>query len=537
MQSVCFMNWKCAYSLYWLSSGEGLESSMTGRADTKSADFHILPPAPSLELEETTPSDRLEYELTAVREVLTHDLSDILPLAKDHLSDATTDAEELHGGLAPIFSEDLAVVSSVVKAAGGGVKVVDMHSKVESLETAETLKHEVSTLLLEEDVRAHVSVIQLEVAKQKSHRKWHSKELDVCSSIGVGSEPGPDKHLTVKPAVPGPSVSYTSLLRVPKEAGGSSVCDHSTSQTPQPTEEVTEGRIVGHRKGDMTISSLQLLAAVYNGDSEADEDDEKIERREEIAEEINVVGFPHLGTGGRLIDSVGLSADAPWDGISRSLPAVQCSSSVKQDCKDKSCAFTSRNVVSVSDSMARVFSPGGLLQQGVHKGTCMTSIHRDGLPYGDGLQFTASLMPSEKKSDGLKTVLNKEREEFQPDVEVEHVEKHVIEVKGHQACTEGSPRSTAVSNNNSVGPMEADNRSTWQALGCSTIFPSDVANEGMLVEVEETQLHSESATGLFLKGAARPRLLCLEHAVVAQQQLELIGGAHVIIICHSSKFA
>lgn len=38
-----------------------------------------------------------------------------------------------------------------------------------------------------------------------------------------------------------------------------------------------------------------------------------------------------------------------------------------------------------------------------------------------------------------------------------------------------------------------------------------------------------------LKGAARPRMLCLEHAVAAQKRLESIGGATVIIICHSSR--
>jgi hypothetical protein len=37
------------------------------------------------------------------------------------------------------------------------------------------------------------------------------------------------------------------------------------------------------------------------------------------------------------------------------------------------------------------------------------------------------------------------------------------------------------------------------------------------------------------RGASTPQVLCLEHAVDAQRQLEPLGGSHVLVIFHSSK--
>ncbi|XP_024380326.1 uncharacterized protein [Physcomitrium patens] len=53
--------------------------------------------------------------------------------------------------------------------------------------------------------------------------------------------------------------------------------------------------------------------------------------------------------------------------------------------------------------------------------------------------------------------------------------------------------------------------------------------------VQSSQIGSSAPNRLqILKGAARPRVLCLEHAIAAQKRLESIGGGTVILICNFS---
>lgn len=80
-----------------------------------------------------------------------------------------------------------------------------------------------------------------------------------------------------------------------------------------------------------------------------------------------------------------------------------------------------------------------------------------------------------------------------------------------------------------VGGLEA------QAFECATLAVQHSSEITCMKDYIQEGFDKSADTLTLVDASLKPRVLCLEHAVDAQQRLESVGGAHVLIVCHSGS--
>lgn len=336
--------------------GSSLTGVLSAKADTTRPDFHILPSpevAPLLESlnksAETSCKDKQGEATSLTKDTEGHVSS------TNFVKKSPPGAEVSNMCSTPSSADECGVLNGMVWEDACGSNLHGVHVVSEENQTLEVLKGQSLKTPLDEKV-----IVLAKVNGCTSRNLLHSDESGLfpiidCSQPAVTTAVSPFSGLDVssKRASQGPPVSSGQEI-------SSSARQHIDDAMPRSK--------IGKPNGDKTISSLQLLATIYNGDSETDEADDKDENREDLAEEVSVVGIPHIGSGGRRLDHVGLSADAPWDSISRDIPGIDGApifATHWQDCGVQICRFTNHDVPSTSQAMAKIFSPGGLLVAGL----------------------------------------------------------------------------------------------------------------------------------------------------------------------------
>jgi hypothetical protein len=230
-----------------------VSGALPGKADKKSADFHMLPNVevqPLLELEGTTPdvyTDALYEDQTEEPEVWTPELKECPTTYKDCSNDATLDAEIPRSGHASAVSER------------------DEYFSPEVAKTASFVGNDGVTL------NNNIVGDAMEVDKQS---------YEIISGLGS--------------AVSGDHIAQVT-------DSGATNCGFKRTEL----EPVADG----------ALSSLQLLAAAYDGDSDIDEDDEI-----EHGKTGNIVGSPLTGPTMHTADLSDLASEQ------RPASPVECSS-------------------------------------------------------------------------------------------------------------------------------------------------------------------------------------------------------------------
>ncbi|KAG0623807.1 hypothetical protein M758_3G203900 [Ceratodon purpureus] len=517
--------------------GKGVINSVSGvlpgKADKKSADFHMLPNVevqPLLELEGTTPdvyADALFEDQTEEPEVWTPELKECPTTYKDCSHDATMDAEIPQSGQASAISErDEYFPPEVAKApplvGNDGVTLNDVVGDV------------------------------MEVAKE-------NHEII----------PGLDS------AVSGDHIGQTTN-------SGATKCGLQRIELKPVANEA--------------LSSLQLLAAAYDGDSDIDEYDEidhgnagnnvgshltgPTMHTADLADlasgaspiaysrlvspslnrEINPRSPTSKDSKAVLMLSPSGSQTLALKGTNSSLVELSeehLNSGIELDCCERVCNTPQETVRIVIEPSS--FQPYDKTKNG-------ETVARDEAKQKSAMSFgecvTCSL-PHEDFFDSFEEGALKSVDNGTMELEIssEKNDIHVSCDENSKSCTFVTPESELESNEPAGVPcssiVEAGSLlaegSSVTTDSCSTKLGEAPDNCGSLVvvcatkhphmngveeargAVEPMPVESNAPNQLqILKGAARPRMLCLEHAVAAQRSLELRGGGTVIIICHSS---
>lgn len=335
--------------------GSSLTGVLSAKADTTRPDFHILPSpevAPLLESlnksAETSCKDKQGEATSLTKDTEGHVSS------TNFVKKSSPGAEISNMCSTPSSADKCGVLNGMVWEDACGSNLQGVHVSEEN-ETTEVLKGQSLKIPLDEKV-----IVPAKVNGCTSRNLLHSDESGLCPIIDSSQ---PAVTTAVSP-FSGLDVSSKRASQGPPVSSGQEI---SSSARQQHIDDAMPRSKIGKPNSDKTISSLQLLATIYNGDSETDEADDKEENKEDLAEEVSVVGIPHIGSGGRRLDHVGLSADAPWDSISRDVPGIDGApifATHWQDCGVQICRFTNHDVPSTSQAMAKIFSPGGLLVAG-----------------------------------------------------------------------------------------------------------------------------------------------------------------------------
>lgn len=337
--------------------GSSLTGVLSAKADTKTPDFHILPSpqvAPLLEspnkLAETSCKDKQGDATCLTKDVEGHVSS------TNFVKKSSLGAEISNMCSTPSPADKCVISNGMVTEDAGDSNRLGAHVASEENQTVEVLKGRPLKTPLDEKV-----IVLANINGCTSRNLLHSDESGL-GPIADGSQPA--VTTTVSP-FSGLDGSSKRTSQGPSVSSGQEI---SSSERQQHIDYAMPRSKIGKSNGEKTVSSLQLLATIYNGDSETDEADDTEENGEDLAEEVSVVGIPHIGSGGRRLDYVGLSADAPWDSISRDLPGIDEApifATHWQDCGVQICRITNHDVPSTSQAMAKIFSPGGLLIAGL----------------------------------------------------------------------------------------------------------------------------------------------------------------------------
>lgn len=561
---------------------KGHDSSLTGllpgKADKKSADFHMLPTTvgvmPSPELEETTTPDQDtdgsydENQNEREPEIWTPDLKEECPSTKDCSNEALTlDTEVLDAGLASASTEGENIYLCEVDKVQVTCEGVDRYN------------------CTEED--------SSEVGKQND---------EVVS--------GPTNQLS-----------------------NSSKCKVITYKALIP-------EIIASNPGEgTTLSSLQLLAFAYDDDSDLDDGDE--EENGNNVEEVTVVSTPLLESNRHTFAPSNNCLQTSSSALVECQSAVVTTdkyeaqdvssllATVKNDAEvDKNCASTSfgasedtgavvlahsdgcldpplaMHLLDICESSPSVttfssrtgidIAPTGKVeseivgankQGGLTLERVSTTLDIVAVPVSAGVSFVDEVkhQPVLRLGECVTCSLPHDSffdsfEEAAPNVAMKSGTSSMaldscskmIEVVQPPGCEVVNVPSVITSppdhnnNNNNVvvaegclqqgGELcdrEAENGSTIMSnvvdmcksgeamdihIGGVKHITTSGPSEGQFGNAEPIHVDSVLNQSQAFKGAARPRVLCLEHAVLAQQRLVSIGGANVIVVCHSGEF-
>lgn len=489
-----------------------LSGVLPGKADKKSADFHMLPNVevqPLLELEGTTPDifiDNLYEDQTEEPEVWTPDLKECPTAYKDCSNDATLDAEIPRSGQTSAVSERDEYFSPEVAKA---VSSVDNDGVTPNNSVGDAT----------------------EVEKQN---------YEILS--GRGS------------AVSGDPMAQIS------NAGATNCCIKRIESKP-----VAEG----------TLSALQLLAAAYEDDPDVDDYDEV-----ENGDAGNFVGGPSPNS--EIISSLLISKDSKPNAepseimLSTSgsqtlalkgtvsslveLSEEHLKSGAEMDNCKRTCGTpeeTARSLIGSSSRQPNDKNKDGEIaardeakqKPALSFGECVTcSLPHDS--FFDSFEEAAlksvenGTMELENSSEKNDIVVSCDENSktcalVAPESDLESNEPVGVPCTSIvEACCLLAEGSSVTTDSCSIKLGEAlDNCASLAVTGAIQLRNANGVGEACGV-AEPMQIELSVPNQLQnLKGAARPRMLCLEHAVAAQKRLEPIGGATVIIICHSSEHA
>ncbi|KAJ7569378.1 hypothetical protein O6H91_01G075600 [Diphasiastrum complanatum] len=247
---------------------------------------------------------------------------------------------------------------------------------------------------------------------------------------------------------------------------------------------------------DTTLTSLQLLAAAYDNESESDDD-------ESFSDEGNPLCFLPDSILGDNVDAVGLSADAPWESVVR--PLSEMENTTVSEVGKIGPAISLPKMSPGVELLDRNFIFKGLLIPETDAGTLEMPVLKDNVPYRDtdettsGVVHGTSLIETEVSKSTRKTST--------------HGEKNV----GVKDIASAEHKSSETS----------DDQSIPDHLSClnKELLPNEKDGIGAVNSI---------CNGWQGHDLARPRIMCLEHAYKAQLQLQSRGGGHVLVIFHPS---
>ena len=516
---------------------------LPGKADKKSADFHMLPNVevqPLLELEGTTPdvyTDVLYEDQTEEPEVWTPELKECPTTYKDCSNDATLDAtldaEIPRSGQASAvserdeyFSPEVAKGASFVGNDGvlhnnsvGDVMEVDKQSHEiiselgSAVSGAQTTNAGVTNYCgeLEPVAEGALSSLQLLAAAYDCDSdidEYDEIENGTAGNI-VGSPPtGPTMHTVdlsglvsgQRPASPvGCYLSFVSPSLI-NEINSSSPISKNLKVNVEPSEIMMlspSGSQTLALKGT-TSSLVELSEEHLKSGVELDSCERAFDTLEETARTLIEPSSRQLN-------------DKTKDGETRA----------REEAKQKS-AMSFGECVTCSlphDSFFDSFEEAAL--KSVDNGTLElenSSEKNDILVSYDENSKTGALVAPESDLESNEPV-------GVPCTSI--VEAGSLLAEGSSVTTDGC----------STKLGEAPDNCGSLVVACATKHPNVNGVEEARGAIEPMQIELiESNQFQILKGAARPRMLCLEHAVAAQKRLESRGGSTVIIICHSSKY-
>ncbi|XP_024388701.1 uncharacterized protein [Physcomitrium patens] len=517
---------------------------LPGRADKKSADFHMLPNVeaqPLPELEGTIPDvfvDSEHKDHTEEPEIWTPDLKECPTTYKDSSNDVALDEETPQSYQASADFERKECVSSQAVNAASCVGNIGLSFNSSA-----------------ED--------NLEVDKQ---------DRDSVSGLGSGVS--------------------ADLIAQALHVGGTKYC--SKHSVPKPA---VEG----------ALSSLQLLAAAYDDDSDIDECDQI-----EHCDEAKVVVSPLPETKIHTADISGVYSENP---LLRPAPVIGCPSNLispSRNSEIKPISSTSEDLKSISRPSVIMLSPSGsqtlfvketpscfdeLSEEHSKSGVELENHKQSCSPFEDSAKTLSGLsnLQSNRKSEHEETLNRDEAKHKSPlsfgecvtcslphdsffdsfeEAALKSTENDTMELenssqkinplvsshRNSKVCTLVAPEldlepnepveipcnvivkadsqleeasSVSTDSSSKLGESLDNNGSLAIALA---IQDSNVNGTGEIGRLEHSaQIESNASSQLqILMGAARPRMLCLEHAVATQKMLESIGGGSVIIVCNSN---
>lgn len=559
---------------------KGHDSSFTGllpgKADKKSADFHMLPTTagvvPSLELEETTTPDRDadgsydENQNEREPEIWTPDLKEECPSTKDCSNEATTlDTEVLDTGLASASTE------------GGNNYLCEVDKVQVTCEGVDTYN-------CTDDDSSEVDKQNDEVVSGLTNRLSNDSKCEVAALEALIPE------ITV--SNPGEGITLSSLQLLAFAYDNDSDLDDSDEEENEDNVEVvtfesTPSLESNRHTGSPSTNWLQpsssaiveCQSAVVTTDKYETQDTSSLLPTVKNDAEVDKSCAPTSGGASRDTGAVVLAQSEgcldPPPAIHlldscESSPTVTTSSSRtgidiapthkveseilganNQDGSTLDRVATTLDIVGVTLAVGESFVDEARHRPVLRLGECVTcSLPHDS--FFDSFEETApnvamksgmSLAALDSCSKRIEVVQQPGCEVVNvlsivtapPDqndnnnlIAVEQCLQHSDDLCNHVAETGLTITSNVVGVCTSGEPMDIH-------IGGVKDIKTSGASEGQFGSIEPIQVDSVLNQSQVFKGAARPRVLCLEHAVLAQQRLVSVGGANVIVVCHSGE--
>lgn len=517
-----------------------LSGVLPGKADKKSADFHMLPNVevqPLLELEGTTPdvyTDALYEDQNEEPEVWTPELKECPTTYKDCSNDATLDAEIPRSGQASAVSERDGYFSPAVAkpASFVGIDGVTSNNSVGDA--------------MEVDKQNHIiSALGLAVSNDDTAQIINAGSTKCCLERKPVADGALSSLQLLAAAYEGDS-DIDEYDDIEHEKAGS-IADSPLTEPTMHTADLS-GLATGQRPASPIGCCSDFVSPSRNSEINSGSPISKDSKANTELSEIMMLspsGSQTLTLKGTTSNSVDLSEE-------------HLKSGAELDCCERACIAieeTARTVMELSSGQPNVNTKDG--ETGVRDeakqksamsfGECVTcslphdsffdSFEEAALKNADN--GTMELENSSEKNDILVSYdeNSKTCALVAPESDLESNEPVGVPctsiVEAGSLLAEGSSVTT---DSCSTKLGEALDNCGSLVVACTTKHPNVDGVEDARGPGETMQIESSVPNQLqIFKGAARPRMLCLEHAVAAQKRLESIGGGTVIIICHASK--